>query len=67
MHSLVRDWPGDLTIVNGRPRDPKCQGLVEQGNSVVEKLIGARLRVMTILLGQSGSFIQCKLTLIGNM
>ncbi len=33
VHSLVRDWPGEVTIVNGRPRNPKCQGLVEQGNA----------------------------------
>ena len=29
--SLVKEWPGEVTIVNGRPRNPKCQGLIEQG------------------------------------
>ena len=29
--------------VNGRPRNPKCQGLIEQGNFMVEKLLGVRL------------------------
>lgn len=43
VESVVKDWPGDVTIVNGRPRNPKCQGLIEQGNSTVEKLLGIRL------------------------
>ena len=37
--------PEDVTIVNGRPRNPKCQGMVEQGNSTVEKLLGIRILV----------------------
>ena len=32
VRSLVREWPGEVTIVNGRPKNPKCQVLVEQGN-----------------------------------
>ena len=36
------DWPGDTTIVNRRPRNPRCQGLVEKGNAL-EKLLGAQL------------------------
>ena len=43
IHSIVKEWPGQITIVNGRPHNPKCQGLVEQGNYMVEKLLGARL------------------------
>ena len=43
VHSLVKEWPGEVTIVNGRPRNPRCQGLVEQGNGTVEKLLGVRL------------------------
>lgn len=39
---MVREWPGDITIVNSRPRNPKCQGLVEQGNHMVNKMLGAR-------------------------
>ena len=38
----MKEWPGEVVIVNGRPRNPKCQGLVEQGNGMVE-LLGARL------------------------
>ena len=43
VESIVKDWPGELTIVNGRPRNSKCQGLIEQGNNMVEKLQGVRL------------------------
>ena len=43
IHSIVKEWPGQTTIVNGRPRNPKCQGFVEQGNHMVENLLGARL------------------------
>ncbi len=40
VENVVKQWPGEVTIVNGRPRNPKCQGLVEQGNG---KLLGVRL------------------------
>ena len=43
VESVVREWPGEVIILNGRPRNPKCQGLVEQGNHIVEKLLGVRL------------------------
>ena len=43
VESIVKDWRGEVTIVNGRPRNPKCQGMVEQGNSMVEKLLGIRI------------------------
>ena len=53
LDSSLRQWTrvrnkiihsqGKITIVNGRPRNPKCQGLVEQGNHMPEKLFGARL------------------------
>ena len=43
IHSIVKEWPLQITIVNGRPRNPKCQGLAEQGNHIIEKLLGARL------------------------
>jgi len=42
VRDVVQSWPGKVTIVNGRPRNPKCQGLVEQGNHSVEKLLSAR-------------------------
>ena len=43
VRSLLLDWPGETTIINGRPRNPRCQGLVEQGNATLEKLLGARI------------------------
>ena len=42
VRDVVKNWPGHVSIVNGRPRNPKCQGLVEQGNHSVEKLLHAR-------------------------
>ena len=41
--SVCKEWPGGGTIVNGRPRNPKCLGLVEQSNVTVEKMLGVRL------------------------
>ena len=50
--------------MNGRPRNPKCQGLVEQGNHVVEKMLGARLHELEGEERPEWSewlpFIQCK-------
>ena len=44
VHNIVKEWPGQVTIVNGWPRNPQCQGLVEQGNGmIIEKLLGAHL------------------------
>ncbi|CAF2057370.1 unnamed protein product [Rotaria magnacalcarata] len=36
---LTKLWPG-LLIINGRPRHPQSQGLVERGNAVVQQLLG---------------------------
>ncbi|CAF4573796.1 unnamed protein product, partial [Rotaria sp. Silwood2] len=36
---LQLDWP-ELIIINGRPRHPQSQGLVERANAVVQKMIG---------------------------
>ena len=43
IQSIMSEWPGEVTIVNGRPLNPRCQGLVEQGNHMIEKLLGVRL------------------------
>ena len=43
IHSIVKEWPGEVMVVNGRPRNPKCLGLIEQGNGMVEKLLGCHL------------------------
>ena len=42
IHTMVKVWPGEVVMVNGRPRNAKCQGLIEQGSRQVEKLLGAR-------------------------
>ena len=64
VESVVKEWPGKVVIVNGRPRNPKCQGLIEQGNSMVEKLLGARLHEYSDENQPNWSewlpFIQCK-------
>ena len=31
------DWPREVVFVSGRPCNPQCQGLIEQG---VEKMLG---------------------------
>jgi hypothetical protein len=36
---LTKIWPS-LLIINGRPRHPQSQGLVERSNSVVRQLLG---------------------------
>ncbi len=36
---LTKAWPG-LVIINGRPRHPQSQGLVERSNAVVQQLLG---------------------------
>jgi len=43
VESFVNGWPGEVVIVNGRPRKPNCQWLIEQGNNMAEKLLGVRL------------------------
>ena len=37
----INRWDGDCKLVYGRPRHPQSQGLVEQANGTVEKMIGA--------------------------
>ena len=39
---LVEDWPGEITIINGRARHPQSQGLVERGNAKVEEMLASR-------------------------
>ncbi len=64
--NVVKQCPGEVTIVNGRPSNPKCQGLVEQGNSTVEKLLGVRLHECEDINYTPWSewlpYVQCKYT-----
>lgn len=41
MVETINRWDGDCKLVYGRPRHPQSQGLVEQANGTVEKMIGA--------------------------
>lgn len=43
---LKKLWPG-LLIINGRPRHPQSQGLVERGNAVVQQMLGKWLSANT--------------------
>lgn len=44
---LVDDWPGEITIINGRVRHPQSQGLVERGNAKVEEMLACRFHTET--------------------
>lgn len=44
IHKLVQDWPGEITVVNGRARHPQSQGLVERGNAKVEEMLACRFK-----------------------
>ena len=38
---VVNTWPGRCTIINGRPRHPQTQGLIEQANGTVQTSLRA--------------------------
>ena len=42
LEDLVELWPGETKIINGRARHPQSQGLVEQGNFTIERMVSAR-------------------------
>ena len=42
VRKLVDEWPGEITIINGRARHPQSQGLVERGNAKVEEMLACR-------------------------
>ena len=39
---LIEEWPGEITIINGRVRHPQSQDLVERGNAKVEEMLASR-------------------------
>ena len=43
VRNVVATWPGETLIITGRPRHPQSQGMVEQGNATLKRLIGARM------------------------
>ena len=38
---MIASWDGNCKVVYGRPRHPQSQGLVEQANGTVEKMIAS--------------------------
>lgn len=60
---LKLNWP-DLTIINGRPRHPQSQGLVERSNAVVQKMLGKWLESNKSLDWPSGLGIKYFIRLI---
>jgi uncharacterized protein YhjY with autotransporter beta-barrel domain len=36
---LIEKWDGNCKIVHDRPRHPQSQGLIEQGNSTLERML----------------------------
>ena len=43
VQKLVEDWPGEITMINGRPRHPQSQGLIEKGNATVKDMLACKL------------------------
>ncbi len=43
MISLLKSWDGNVTHVFGRPRHPQSQGLVEQANGTVQRMLNAMM------------------------
>ncbi|CAF1137190.1 unnamed protein product [Brachionus calyciflorus] len=43
MLSLIESWDGNCKIIHGRPRHPQSQGLVEQGNGTLERMIASMM------------------------
>ncbi|CAF1068102.1 unnamed protein product [Brachionus calyciflorus] len=43
MKNLIDSWDGDCKVVHGRPRHPQSQGLVEQSNRTLERMMSAMM------------------------
>ena len=43
MANLIESWDGECTLIHGRPRHPQTQGLVEQANGTMERMIAAMI------------------------
>ncbi|CAF0914883.1 unnamed protein product [Brachionus calyciflorus] len=43
MKNLINSWDGDCKVVHGRPRYPQSQGLVEQSNGTLERMMSAMM------------------------
>ena len=42
IRNLVKMWPGTI-IINGRPRHPQSQGLIEKGNDILQTKLSSWL------------------------
>ncbi len=42
--NLKLNWP-DLIIINGRPRHPQSQGLVERSNALAQNILGKWMEI----------------------
>ena len=36
-------WPGQVQLINGRPRHPQSQGLMEQAHYTLERMLSAKV------------------------
>ena len=41
IENIIKSWPGRVQLITGRPRHSQTQGLVEQGNYTVERMLSA--------------------------
>ena len=51
---VILAWPGQVTIINGRPRHSQSQGLVEKGNHLNYNQKGLSGKDREMFLGQIG-------------
>jgi len=47
---LIALYPKTM-IINGRPRHPQSQGLVEKGNDILETKLSAWLEIISVMTG----------------
>jgi len=47
---LITLYPKTM-IINGRPRHPQSQGLVEKGNDILETKLSAWLEIISVMTG----------------
>lgn len=40
---VVQSWPGETVIITGRARHPQSQGMIEQANGTLKRLLGSRM------------------------
>ncbi|CAF1081922.1 unnamed protein product [Brachionus calyciflorus] len=43
LRNLIESWEGECKIIHGRPRHPQSQGLVEQSNGTMERMIASMM------------------------